>query len=170
METNYKPAGYWDIKENCKKHVELCDYNFKLFREKYSRGYKSLIDNQWLDEFFPDRKKFNFWNTQSKSQIFEKSKEYKTPTEFHSHCKEAYDISKENGWLEEFYVVRRVLSYKKCQEVVSMYNTYSELYQSDPAIIDKIRRKGWEGLLSHWEMPHSQKNPKWTYEKCKEEV
>jgi hypothetical protein len=170
METKYKPSGYWNIKENCKKHVELCDYNFKLFREKYSRGYKSLIDNQWLDEFFPDRKKFNFWNTQSKSQIFEKSKEYKTPTEFHSHCKEAYDISKENGWLEEFYVVRRVLSYKKCQEVVSMYNTYSELYQSDPAIIDKIRRKGWEGLLSHWEMPHSQKNPKWTYEKCKEEV
>jgi hypothetical protein len=66
--------------------------------------------------------------------------------------------------------MRRNLTYEKCKEVVSMYNTYSELYQSDSAIVQKINRKGWVELLSHWEMPYSQKNPKWTYEKCKEEV
>jgi hypothetical protein len=170
VETERKPQGFWDDKENCRKYIELCDNNLSVFHEKYSRGYKSLRDNGWLDEFFPDRRKFNFWKTQTKSQIFEKSKEYKNQTEFHSHCKDAYDISKENGWLEEFYNVRRVLSYEKCQEIVSMYNTYSELYQSDPAIINKISSKGWEDLLSHWEIPHSKKNPKWTYEKCKEEI
>jgi hypothetical protein len=166
----FKTSGYWNVKENCKKHIEECDYNLVTFRQKYSRGYKSIRDNGWIDEFFPDRKKFNFWKTQTKSQIFEKSKEYKTQSEFQSGCNEAYKISKENGWLSEFYNVRRVLSYKQCKEEVSKYNSYSELYQSDPSVINKIRTKGWDELLSHWEMPYSQKNLKWTYERCKEEV
>jgi len=66
--------------------------------------------------------------------------------------------------------MRRSLTYEKCQEEVSKYNSYTELNQTDPSIIMKIRSKGWFDLLSHWETPHSPKNPKWTYEKCKEEV
>jgi hypothetical protein len=53
MVKDIKPYGYWGIKENCKKHIELCDYDLKLFSKKHNRGYKSLRDNGWLDELFP---------------------------------------------------------------------------------------------------------------------
>ena len=66
--------------------------------------------------------------------------------------------------------MRRSLTYEKCREEVSKYNSYTELNQTDPSVINKIRSKGWFDLLSHWETPHSPKNPKWTYEKCKEEI
>jgi hypothetical protein len=165
-----KPYGYWSVKENCKKDIELCDYNLMLFKEKHNRGYVSLRDNGWLDEFFPDRKKFNFWKTQSKTQIFEKSKEYKTQSEFQSRCNEAYTISKENGWLEEFYDIRRNLTYEECENVVGTFNSYSELYQQDVSVLMKIQSKGWDELISHWELPYSHKNLKWTREKCEEEI
>lgn len=66
--------------------------------------------------------------------------------------------------------MRRSLTYEKCREEVSKYNSYTELNQTDPSVINKIRSKGWFDLLSHWETPYSNKNPKWTYEKCKEEI
>lgn len=66
--------------------------------------------------------------------------------------------------------MRRSLTYEKCGEEVSKYDSYRDLNQTDPSVLHKIRSKGWFDLLSHWEIPHSSKNPKWTYEKCKEEV
>lgn len=56
MVKDIKPFGYWRDKENCKKHIELCDYNLKLFRKKHNRGYVSLRVNGWLDELFPKEK------------------------------------------------------------------------------------------------------------------
>jgi len=66
--------------------------------------------------------------------------------------------------------VRRKLTYEKCKEEVSKYNSYSEFIQTDRSAIETIRKNKWFDLLSHWEMPYSITNPKWTYEKCKEEI
>ena len=70
----------------------------------------------------------------------------------------------------EFYDVERTLTYEFCKKEVSKYNSYTELNQTDPSIIRKIRKKGWNELISHWDLPPSTINPKWTYERCKEEV
>jgi hypothetical protein len=66
--------------------------------------------------------------------------------------------------------MRRKLTYEKCKEEVSKYDSYSEFIQTDRSVIETIRKNEWFDLLSHWEMPYSTTNPKWTYEKCKEEV
>ena len=66
--------------------------------------------------------------------------------------------------------MKKKLTYDKCKEEVSKYNNYFELYNSDVSIIRKIKKKGWLDLISHWDLPYSYKNPKWTYDKCKEEI
>ena len=66
--------------------------------------------------------------------------------------------------------MRRKLTYEFCKNEISQYNSYSELYQTDPSVINKIQQKGWNELISHWELPFSKANLKWTYERCKEEV
>lgn len=65
---------------------------------------------------------------------------------------------------------RRKLTYEECKKVVNKYESYSELYKQDVSILMKIQKKGWNELISHWELPFSTRNPKWTYEVCKEEV
>ena len=170
FKTNYKPAGYWDIKDNIEFHVNECNGCLSEFSKKYSAGYKSVRLNGWVDEFFPNRKKLNYWRYRSKDEIKLKSEEYSTQSEFQSHCKPAYDIAKKKGWLSEFYDVRRVLTYEFCKKEVSKYNSYTELNQSDPSLMNKIRGNGWNELISHWDLPFSTINPKWTYERCKEEV
>jgi predicted GIY-YIG superfamily endonuclease len=64
----------------------------------------------------------------------------------------------------------RKLTYELCKEVISKYETYTELYKNDISIIMKVKQKKWDELLSHFGPIYSNKNPKWTYERCKEEV
>jgi hypothetical protein len=64
----------------------------------------------------------------------------------------------------------RTLTYEVCREEISKYESYSQLNKNDKSIIHKIKKKGWYDLISHWELPHSASNPKWTYEVCKEET
>jgi hypothetical protein len=65
---------------------------------------------------------------------------------------------------------RRKLTYEECKKVVSKYESYSELYNQDVSVLMKIQKKGWNELISHWELPFSTINIKWTYERCKEEI
>ena len=39
--------------------------------------------------------------------------------------------------------MRRSLTYEKCREEVSKYNSYTELNQTDPSVINKIRSKSF---------------------------
>ena len=166
-----KPNGYWQKKENIKKLIkDINATKISDIHDRYSAAFKSMRINGWVDEFFPNRRKINQWDGKSKKEIKKKASEYKNQSEFQSRCKPAYDIAKKNGWLSEFYTIRRSLTYKKCKEEVGKYNSYSELYQKDVSILMKIQSKGWEDLISHWEMPFSSKNLKWTYERCKEEI
>lgn len=65
---------------------------------------------------------------------------------------------------------KRTLTYGQCKLEVSKWNSFTSLNKNDPSIIMKIKKMGWDELLSHWPQPFSSKNPKWTYERCKEEV
>jgi len=76
-----------------------------------------------------------------------------------------------NGGTPELYPnERRKLTYEKCKKVVSKYESYSELYNQDFSVLRKIQKKGWNELISHWELPFSRRNIKWTYDQCKEEI
>jgi hypothetical protein len=112
----------------------------------------------------------NFWKNKSKEEILNKAREYKIPSDFYSNCIGCYEIAKENNWLEEVFDIRRVLTYDVCKTEVSKYNTYSELFNSDRSVLMKINDKGWNELINHFEIPFSNRNPKWTYEACKEEI
>jgi predicted GIY-YIG superfamily endonuclease len=64
----------------------------------------------------------------------------------------------------------RKLTYDFCKEIISQYKTYTDLYKNDVSIIMKVKQQKWDELLSHFGPRYSNKNPKWTYERCKEEV
>lgn len=64
----------------------------------------------------------------------------------------------------------RKLTYDFCKEIISQYKTYTDLYKNDISIIMKVKQKKWNELLSHFGPIYSNTNPKWTYERCKDEV
>lgn len=166
-----KPAGYWNKKENIIKLLEeIKPKNFKDLGAKYYAAQRSIRINGWSDEFFPNRRKYNYWGNVTKEEVRIKASEYKHMYEFQQKCSPAYKLAKTNGWLDEFFTARRVLTYDICKEVIAKYNSYSELYQNDVTVLYKVQSKGWDELISHWEKPYSSKNLKWTYERCKEEV
>jgi hypothetical protein len=112
----------------------------------------------------------NFWKNKSKEEILNKAREYKTQSDFQKHCNGAYNIAKESDWLKEVFEIRRKLTYDVCKNEVSKYKSYSELYNGDPSVLSKIDKNGWNDLIDHFEIPFTKKNPKWTYETCKEEI
>ena len=167
-----KPAGFWNNKENIKKVIEESKINsITHLKNEYPAAIQSIRVNGWLDEFFPKRIKHGYWGKLGKEEIRIKAAEYKNQSEFQQKCKPAYELAKQNGWLHEFYIIKkRGLTYDECKDIVGNYSSYSELYQQDVSVLTKIRSKGWENLISHWELPISSRNPKWTYERCKEEI
>jgi hypothetical protein len=61
------------------------------------------------------------------------------------------------------------LTYDRCKEVSLEHNTISSLRKANPSVLNKIRNKGWDELLSHMTRL-SKPAGYYTYDKCKEEI
>ena len=90
-------------KEVCKnealKYIKIRDY------QRYSKSsYNAALKNGWIDEICPHMKrktKNGFWN--NKEMCKKETLKYKNISEFQKSNWSAYNYSKINGWLYEFY-------------------------------------------------------------------
>jgi len=97
-----KPMGYW-TKEKCQK--EALKYKYRSeFQKNSSSAYIISRKNGWIDDICSHMtlqiKPNGHWN---KKNCKEESLKYKTRTEFNDECSSAYNVSRKNGWLDEFF-------------------------------------------------------------------
>lgn len=91
-------------KDNCKieanKYTTISDY-----QKNSKSSYNSALKNGWIDEICSHMKrkksKNKYWN--NKDLCRRESLKYKNITEFQKKCWSAYNYSKINKWLYEFY-------------------------------------------------------------------
>ena len=95
--------GGKDIKWNKKlcKDASLKCKNAREFGKKYSGAYKVCVKYNWLDEFFPNTSKNNYFN--NKKLCDKEAKKYKNRSEFCYGSWSAYNFSNKNNWLNEFF-------------------------------------------------------------------
>lgn len=123
------------------------------------------------------RKPSGFWN---KENCLEAALKCKTRTEFRTLYSRAWSVSKENGWLEDFYAhmesktaVRGYWQdYDRCYNAAKQCVTASEFgkrfNQAYRVSLRENWRKDYTWFVSGFDLA-IQKNAKWTYETCAEE-
>lgn len=91
-------------KESCEKDVKK--YNkLSTFRKNSQSSYYSILKNGWFDEICSHLKrskvKNGYWNNKELCKF--ESEKYKNKTTFFKKCGSAYEHSRKNGWLNEFF-------------------------------------------------------------------
>jgi predicted GIY-YIG superfamily endonuclease len=102
MISKQKPSGYW-TKEKCQK--EALKYNSKKeFKEKSNGAFYSSKRNNWLDDICSHmiikQKPMGYWTYEN---CFDEAQKYKNRSEFKKLSNGAFDSSKRNNWLDEFF-------------------------------------------------------------------
>ncbi|GEM_PF-430402 len=101
FEELHKPNGYW-TKETCRE--EALKYSTRSGFQKYAgSAYVVSRQNGWLDDYdwFEElRKPSGYWNEQT---CLEEAKKYNLRSRFSKGSPSAYNVAKDNGWLEDYY-------------------------------------------------------------------
>lgn len=93
--------------DKCKEEVKKYD-SLSEFRSNSSSAYQSCLRNKWLDELCKDlsrRTPRGYWN--NKAMCSKESKKYKNVSEFRKKNWSAYNYSKKNNWLCEFFETKK---------------------------------------------------------------
>ena len=140
-----KPNGYWAIYENnvseALKYTYLCDF------KKYGGGaYNKAVEYGWIHEYtwlLKKKKDIGYWNDKEKCR--EAAKQCKNVKAFSHTYPTAFNVSVENGWVDEFYPGRRkkYLTYDYCFDSALKYKTVLDLRDSEPNVYNKASKKGW---------------------------
>ena len=103
MITNKKPKGYWNNKQRC--HKEALKYNNRIDFQKGSKGaYLKSMRNGWLDDIcshmITNKKPKGYWtyDTCKKEAL-----KYNNRIDFQKGSSRAYELSRINKWLDEFF-------------------------------------------------------------------
>lgn len=106
-----------------------------------------------------------------------KSLTCKTRTEFKRKYPGAYHAAAKNGWLYEFFPepkkesrCRGYYTYEICAELSKLFTKRIDFHKAHVTAYDKIKKMGWDELLSHMEYGYGHFNKKWDYKTCKEEA
>ena len=97
-----KPKGHWTF-ETCKE--EALKYNSRN-EFKYNSGgaFDKAYDNNWIEDICSHmieiKKTKGYWDYKN---CKEESLKYKNRSEFKKLCNGAWDSSKRNDWLEDFF-------------------------------------------------------------------
>jgi len=100
------PNIKWN-KESCK--IEALKYTkVSEYQNGSKSSYHASLKNGWIDDVCSHmnrcKSKNGYWN--DKELCRKEALKYNSISEFHRNCGSAYNYSKINGWLDEFYVVR----------------------------------------------------------------
>lgn len=140
---------YWDNFENCKE--ECKKYHYLRFLKKYSTDcYYSLIRNNWIDTFYPiKRKRKHKWD--DKEKCIEKVKNYQTFSNFVRLAYEWYIGIKENGWLQEicgkmdgYTDYDYWNNYENCAKEAKKYGSLKKIYLYNKVCYYSIIRNEWK--------------------------
>ena len=103
LEIKQKPAGYWDIYDNCFKAASECRTKTE-FIKKYNRAYVVAKKNDWMKYFtwfnikrIPHNKKWYY------ESVSKEARKYGSRKEFCAKARGAYKVALRNGWLEELF-------------------------------------------------------------------
>ena len=86
---------------------------------------------------------------------YEEAKKYKTRKEFGDNASTAYNVARENGWLDDYdwmHLIKKPHGYwdvfENVAEVAKKYRTRSDLhYSKDSGAFDAALRNGWLDIL-----------------------
>ena len=97
-----KPNGYW-TKERCKEEA-LKYIKLKTFKKEKDNIYQIIHKNGWFNDICSHMEKLkkpnNYWNYDTcKSE----ARKYNNRSLFSKLCGTAYNISRKNNWLDEFF-------------------------------------------------------------------
>jgi len=97
-----KPRGYWDNYQNTYDEARL--YNsYRAFAKGSGAAYESALKHGWLDDYTwfkgNRRKKKEYYTYEICSEI---SKKCENRTQFSREYPTAYNVSNENGWLDDY--------------------------------------------------------------------
>jgi hypothetical protein len=96
-----KPSGYWTY-ERCKE--EAGKYKTKTeFNKGNGSAYNAAWENGWLNDFdFEEKEKpKGYWKNYEHCK--EEAKKYKTKNQFKKGNESAYQATRINGWIDEFF-------------------------------------------------------------------
>ena len=166
MIENRKPSGYWTF-ERCKE--EALKYNTKEeFKENnqgaYSRTYKNNWQNEICSHMEKIRKNVDYYTYDICKEL---SKKCKNKNEYNSLSSSAYNISIENGWINEFFPKSKITwTDILCEIEAKKYNNLNEFKENSHGAYKYSKRVGiFEKISEHF----IKKTPKeyWDYQKCK---
>jgi len=103
------------------------------------------------------------WNYGS---CFEKSKQYKTKSEFQRGCVSAYRKSLEMGWLDNWFInaERKKWTRDKCSEEARKYHSRSEFRLSNQSAYNSAWKNGW--LDDYYWFRKNKRKRKWNEDSC----
>lgn len=111
-----------------------------------------------------------YWNT--KENVFEEAKKYKTIGEFQKGCISAYNVALRNSWLSEmtwFVNGRLKWTKEKVFEEAKKYQTRNEFRKCCGSAYNVAIRNGWIDEIDWFKETFKPSNY-WTYERCYEEA
>lgn len=111
----------------------------------------------------------------TKDKCKEEAIKFNSRSEFHKNNRQAYDFSSKNGWLDEFYGVKRTLplghwTFDKCKEEALKYKSRKDFQIGSRSSYMKSHEKNWlDEICSHMDMKYYPKGY-WTINRCREEA
>lgn len=161
--------GKWNYKTclaEAKKYKTIKD-----FLENAPCAYQKAVKNKWIEEYvwLKDNIKHRK-NYYTYKKCYEIAKKYNSLNEFRKEKNCAYNVAKENNWLDEYSWLERQFKWTEetLLEEAKKYKTRSEFSKAKPG--------AYEYALKHdlldkcmWFNESKKPNGYWTYEKCLEE-
>lgn len=150
------PKGYWNYK-TCYEKARQCR-TVTEFQRAYSGAYAKAKVNGWLHEYtwFADGaknrpKQPRKWTYET---CTEEAKKYKKLVDFSKESNFAYKVAKSNGWLKEYYWLKRLRRpkgywdiFENVERESKKYRTKSGFHKGCWSACDSARRHKWLGIL-----------------------
>lgn len=101
FEQKTKPKGYWTY-ETCLKEAQKYD-TLNEFHKENVHAYSVALNQGWLDKYEWLKRKIrrkDYWNYET---CKEEAQKYDSKCKFHDGSRQAYNVAKANGWLNDFF-------------------------------------------------------------------
>ena len=146
-------------KKLCCYYAQLCGSRNNLFK-KNRKLYSTSLENNWLDEFFPDsiKKPAGYWD--NKEHCAEVAKLCSSPTELQKKYKGAYKAIFRNGWTDIYpNSLKAPAGYwnnkEHCAEEAKKYKSRSEFTKNALAAYNYSLKNNWlDEFFPEYEFHH----------------
>lgn len=144
----------WDDKEKVAREAQKYIKRSEFYLGS-AGAYKAAISNGWLDDVcghmgkpLPEKKIY------SREDVFAEAKRYQRRSEFSKMSGKAYDIARENGWLDECCAhmkkYSKDLNFEEILDIAKKFQTRKEFFKNSPAVHNAAKEKSWyEEVCKH---------------------